>query len=83
MLLQLNSMEGLLKTLVAGQSKQTEAFKHQEDVSVYIKHLQEYLAEDRTQRKEEFATSGLQFPAVLEVRTDRFFNPISFQSKNP
>lgn len=55
--MQLNSMEGLLNTLVTAQSKQMEALKHQEDVSVYIKYLQEYLAEDRTNRKEEFETS--------------------------
>ncbi|KAK9900816.1 hypothetical protein P389DRAFT_208246 [Cystobasidium minutum MCA 4210] len=53
---QLNSMEGLLQTLVKAQAKQGEALKHQEDVSVYIKHLQEYLAQDRVSRKEEFAT---------------------------
>lgn len=52
-------MQGLLETLVAAQNKQSEALKHQEDVSVYIKHLQEYLAEDRVHRKEEFAASKL------------------------
>lgn len=52
-------MQGLLETLVAAQSKQSEALKHQEDVSVYIKHLQEYLAEDRVHRREEFAASEL------------------------
>lgn len=57
MAMQLTSMEGLLNTLVTAQSKQSEALKHQEDVSVYIKHLQEYLTEDKTHRKEEFETS--------------------------
>ena len=58
---QLNSMEGLLKTLVSAQGKQSKALNHQEDVSVYVKHLQEYLGEDRTHHKDEFETS--EFPS--------------------
>jgi hypothetical protein len=57
MIIQLNSMQELLQTLVSAQSKRSAALKHQEDVSVYIKHLQEYLAEDKTGRKAEFEIS--------------------------
>lgn len=53
----LKNMNELLTKLVESQDKTDKILTHQENVSVYLKDLNEFLRGDREARKEEFQTS--------------------------
>jgi hypothetical protein len=55
----LRNIQDLLTSLVGAQEKTEKSLEHQQSVSVYLKDLNSFLAQDRDSRQQEFKTSKL------------------------